>query len=666
MNESNNHDCTEFDQVKAQEEAWIRARRRAAGVDPGQPVTGLALSGGGIRSACFQLGVLQGLSESGWLNRVDYLSSVSGGGYMAGCYQWLKHRGQGAAELFGAPVLNWLRAHAAYLVAGKGVSGTTFAAGLLASALFSLLVMLPILLAGFWLAGLPHSRFFWPAHWHLPGGEVIEGHSGYLLMLVASMACFGLYLLSIPSMALWRAGRRGDLSHQFAPRRFMGRLLQTAIALALVGSLPMVAQLDDALLALAASESWAELGNHIDYALPFATGVWAMTQARMRPRLALFGLSLLLYGLAAFAYHLVFHLEVTAHPLFWGLFAFSLLLGSLAGVNRTSMHGYYMAQLAQAFFYTGHSAVEDVPLAEIKPDTGAPLPLINTTLATLDSKRPLARSRLGESFILSPLFSGSPATGFAHTADFQAGRLTLGEAVTTSGAAVDPDTAQTANRALSILLTLLNFRLGFWVQHPRRAGRHFGRMPFWLIFRELVGRGMNENASSLHLSDGGHFENMGVYELLRRECPLIIAGDAGSDPQTQLSDLGLLMQRAQADFGCRITLDTQALLEADNKLHKACFALGVIRYASGAIGRLLYVKSVMTHHSSTQVTSFSHVDDSFPYDSLVNQFFDERHLDAYRELGRENILMALRALEGASAPQTPDEHGEAVEPAQAV
>ncbi|KEA62157.1 hypothetical protein ADIMK_3818 [Marinobacterium lacunae] len=665
VNEDNANYCRDFDTVASEEQRWIEARRLAAGVDPEQPITGVAFSGGGIRSACFQLGILQGLSESGWLNKVDYLSSVSGGGYMAGCYQWLKHRGEGAHQLFSAPVLNWLRAHAAYLVSGKGVTNATLGAGILASSLFSLLVMLPILLAGFWVAGLPHSRFLWPAHWHLPGGEVIEGHSGYLLMLFASLACFGFYLLSIPTMALWRAGRRGDLTHLFAPRKFMGRLLELAIALALVGSLPMVAQLDDALLALAASENLAGLGKHLDYAIPFITGSLAIAKGRFNPKIAFLGLTLMLYGLAAFAYHLVFHIRVVDHPAFWAVFAFSLLLASLASVNRTSMHSYYLAQLAQAFFYTGKPEIDDMPLSDIAPETGAPLPLVNTTLSTLNSKRPLAHSRMGESFTLTPLYSGCPATGFARTADFQSGRLTLGEAITTSGAAVDPGTAQTSNRALSILLTLINFRLGFWVQHPRRAGDHFGRMPFWLIFKELFAKGMQENASSLHLSDGGHFENLGVYELLRRECPLIIASDAGADPNLQLSDLGLLLQRAHADFGCEVHLNTVNLLSAEQGLSADCFALGHIRYPSGRRGRLLYVKSVLTRQSSTQVICFSKVDPSFPNDGLINQFFDERHLDAYRELGRENIRMALKALESELAVRQ-HTHAETVESAQAV
>ncbi|MBV1788012.1 patatin-like phospholipase family protein [Marinobacterium sp. D7] len=663
---SNPNYSNDFERVKAEELRWIEDRRRAAGVDPEQPVTGLAFSGGGIRSACFQLGILQGLSENGWIDRIDYLSSVSGGGYMAGCYQWLKHRGQGVADLFSAPVLNWLRAHASYMLAGKGASSATLVAGTLASTLFSLFVLLPILLAGLWVAGLPHTRLPWPKHWHLPGADVIYGHSGYLLMLFGALVCFIFFLISVPTMALWRASHGGGLRYQIAVRGIMGRLIGLTIALVLLGSLPMVSQLDDSLLSLAASEQLAGLGSHLDYVIPLITGVWAMAKARMSPKLALFGLTLLLYGMAAFSYHLVFHLHIADYPLFWSWFGLAVCLATLASVNRTSIHSYYLAQLVQAFFYTGKPVAEDMPLADLKPNKGAPLPLINTTLSTVNSNRSLARSRMGDSFALTPLYCGNPATGFAHTAAFQSGRLSLGDAVTTSGAAVDPDTAKTANRALSILLTMLNFRLGFWVQHPRRAGLHQSHMPFWLIFKELFAKGMNETARSVHLSDGGHFENLGVYELLRRECPLIIASDAGADPQNTLSDLGSLLQRSQADFGCHIALDTKALREVQDGVHQSCFALGIIRYRSGHTGRLLYVKSALTTHSSAQVTCFSNIDAGFPNDSTANQFFDERHLDAYRELGRENILMAIKALESEPTIHRLEESRVAAEDALAV
>ena len=81
----------DFADVEHAESAWIRERRAAtASVPPDAPLVGLALSGGGIRSAAFNMGVLQTLAHSGLLARVDYLSSVSGGGYIASCLTWLR------------------------------------------------------------------------------------------------------------------------------------------------------------------------------------------------------------------------------------------------------------------------------------------------------------------------------------------------------------------------------------------------------------------------------------------------------------------------------------------------------------------------------------------------------------------------------------------------
>ena len=48
-------------------------------------LVGLSLSGGGIRSATFSLGVIQALAKHGLLKTVDYLSTVSGGGFIGSC-----------------------------------------------------------------------------------------------------------------------------------------------------------------------------------------------------------------------------------------------------------------------------------------------------------------------------------------------------------------------------------------------------------------------------------------------------------------------------------------------------------------------------------------------------------------------------------------------------
>ncbi|MBB3166883.1 patatin-like phospholipase family protein [Simiduia aestuariiviva] len=640
-----------FDQVNAAEQHWIAKRRKNAGVALDKPALGLAFSGGGIRSACFHLGVLQALQAANKLREVDYLSSVSGGGYIGACFQWLKHHATSAddAPLFNqtagkGSVLDWLRAHGKFLIDGKSVTGVTLLSALLASTLFNLLVVVPLLLGAVWLAGLPHATFSWPSHWHLPGAEIIEGHAGYLLALWLSVCSFGLFLLSIPTMALWRQHNR---HHSFRARRRMGQLLTFSLVTGLIGLLPVAAQLGDAIVGAAEAEALDVWTDHLNYAVPFLSGVAALSRVKARPQFAMFGLTLLLFGLAAAAYHWVFDAGIIDTLGYKISLAVSIILLGLASINRTSMHSYYLAQLCNAFFAPVAGVPErqnDTLLATISPSTGAPLPLINTTLGTRNSPQSLWRARLGASFTLSPLYCGAPATGFAPTSAFQYGRLTLGEAMATSGAAVDPDTAQSANRSLSFLMALLNLRLGFWVRAPRAPRNHWTRMPYWLIGREMFGCGLGEQYQNLHLSDGGHFENLGVYELLRREVPLIISGDAGADPHTSLSDLGLLIQRAEADFNCQISIDVEPLLRAEDGLHDACFATGQIHYASGKTGTLLFVKTLLTLHSSAQVRAFANIDRSFPNDSTDNQFYNEQHFDAYRRLGFENMQSALAAL----------------------
>ena len=68
------------------EKAYVEMRREAAGLAKEGAHLGLAFSGGGLRSATINLGVLQGLQEKGLLRKVDYLSCVSGGSYIGSWY----------------------------------------------------------------------------------------------------------------------------------------------------------------------------------------------------------------------------------------------------------------------------------------------------------------------------------------------------------------------------------------------------------------------------------------------------------------------------------------------------------------------------------------------------------------------------------------------------
>ena len=146
----NDKNPTIFAQVLPDELACInrsRARRNVHANSVAGNLTGLAFSGGGIRSATFNLGILQALAEKGLLRKFDYLSTVSGGGYVGSWLAALTHRLTKERKLnfdevektlcpckyepdkrAEPTVLHWLRLYSNYLTPRKGaISGDTWA-----------------------------------------------------------------------------------------------------------------------------------------------------------------------------------------------------------------------------------------------------------------------------------------------------------------------------------------------------------------------------------------------------------------------------------------------------------------------------------------------------------------------------------------------------------
>src|SRR4029077_781507 len=92
--------------------------------------------------------------------------------------------------------------------------------------------------------------------------------------------------------------------------------------------------------------------------------------------------------------------------------------------------------------------------------------------------------------------------------------------------------------------------------NPRFGHQRDPLRPWWWVFiaREMLGIGLDETRRHVHLSDGGGFENLGLYELIRRRVRYLIVTDAGADPQTTLGDLGQAIERVRVDFGAEIDL----------------------------------------------------------------------------------------------------------------
>jgi hypothetical protein len=649
--------AADFGPVHRAELEWIAHRRHAANLpDPADDTVGLAFSGGGIRSATFNLGVLQALERADLLRHVDYLSSVSGGGYAASCYTWLRARlgrvpagGVFAARVAGdGSVLDWLRGHASFLVSHRGFSLWTLIASILAATFVNVLVLGPLLLGmvdAMTLAWLPLK---WPSWLVLPGGHVPVAHHGFLLLLFGGVLC----LAAFPVVAIvfaFVAGieRRDDLARIDRLRVLMGRLIVFGLGLIAVGLIPVADTFGEMAGYLASSRYADEAGKHATYLTPLLGGLASMWMDRRRSgdnsgRLTTIGLSLVVYALLILCYHLAVHGAWLRSPVFLGFLLLSLLLAMSCSINRVSIHAYYRARLCEAFMPdvgdTGEQEPGRFDLGQVGPQHGAPLPLINTTLNTTSSRDPKLRSREGTSCFFSPIHYGSTDTGFRRMDACTAGAMTLSNAFTTSGAAIDPDMVETRARSVSFLMALFNVRLGYWTANPRFADRRAPPAPRWWIFiaREMLGIGLDEKHRHVHLSDGGGFENLGIYELIRRRVRYLVVTDAGADPQTTLSDLGRAIERVRVDFGAEIAIDADRLYrQRDDALAQSPFVIGSIRYDDGSIGQILYIKPVLCAGLSADIYAWWRAHPAFPDEPTSQQFFSEAQFEAYRALGQQ-------------------------------
>lgn len=652
----------DFESIREAEKEWIVERRAAAGLPPiTDDLVGLAFSGGGIRSATFNLGVLQALEKSDVLRHVDVLSSVSGGGYAASCYHWLRANADmpQSGSMFdaqvkgGGTVLDWLRAHGKYLIAQRGFSIWTLLASILASTFVNLLVILPPLLMVVYALTLGWLPASWLAEM-LPQERALQGHHGFLLLLLAGMLCLAL----IPFFAVAFALLAGvDRFHSAARvdrwRVAMGRLLCFGLALLALGSIPLAARLGEFAAHYFSMHSLRGIGMHMSYLAPVLGGRGSFVFDRRRggkgrSKLASVGLALVVYGLLILCYHLAAHDAWMRSSLFAVLLVASLLLAVFCNLNRVSIHAYYRGRLGNAFLPVlgDNPAIHPDRFAmdALDPRHGAPLALINTTLNTTSSHNETLRSREGASFFLSPLFCGSSATGWRRSNRWQGGRMTLANAFTISGAAIDPDMVDTRARPVSFLMALLNVRLGFWANNPRWVGSASPFLPWWWIFigREMSGFGLDENRGHVHLSDGGGFENLGIYELIRRRVRYLIVTDAGADPDTTLSDLGRAIERARVDFGARIRIDADRLFHQRNDaLMQQPYAIGTIHYADGSTGEILYIKPKLCMDLSADIYAYWRAHPAFPDEPTSEQFFGETQFEAYRALGQQIMQRLL-------------------------
>ncbi|MDY6992352.1 MAG: hypothetical protein SVR94_07070 [Pseudomonadota bacterium] len=194
------------------------------------------------------------------------------------------------------------------------------------------------------------------------------------------------------------------------------------------------------------------------------------------------------------------------------------------------------------------------------------------------------------------------------------------------------------NPILAIFTTLLNMRLNIWMANPRRSRPP--RFIFWLRYylKELTRQGSEADAL-VNLSDGAHHENLGIYPLLRRRCRIIIASDAGSDPQFQMEDLANLQRKARIDLGIEIKFKdiNKIFPDVNQKEHysQASFMIGDIHYPDqDAVGKLIYMKTALIGREPEDLLAYRRKNPDFPDQTTADQFFDEEQFESYRKLGQ--------------------------------
>jgi hypothetical protein len=219
---------------------------------------------------------------------------------------------------------------------------------------------------------------------------------------------------------------------------------------------------------------------------------------------------------------------------------------------------------------------------------------------------------------------------------------------------------------VAFLMALFNVRLGWWLANPRgdnadyaRTKPRFALRPF---FMEMFGL-TSETERWVYLTDGGHFENLGLYEMVRRRCRVIVVSDAGCDPDYSFDDLGNALRKIWIDLGVRIDLHGLDLLKKRFKERPSpaeaapYWAIGDIRYSEAdegdsEDGLLLYFKSGLHGTEPMSVLSYAIAHGTFPHESTLNQFFSESQFESYRALGYEIADRAFKSGGGLAVDAT--------------
>lgn len=628
---------TNRSELSREEKRRVEDRRRYYDIDSKEWAAGLALSGGGIRSATFAMGVMVALSKRGLLQQFDYLSTVSGGGYAGSLITQLLgvkasgsnlglrrtelpfQRNEGESE-----ILQRFRQGANYL---SGLAWERFTLGIAQAQ--GIFINLFILLSFISLIAFVDYflRFLIP--------DLVWNK----LALFSSILLSALFL-GIPLMRGWRGRALASEA------RWMASVGAVLLAPPLWVALGGVHSVFDALLATFHSSRQPAIGQLIVAWTVFGSLLVVIAAAFTRIALSrpiiLSTLSVIALTLAeAIAYH-QFQIAGTILAVCFVFFfvALGIALCAALDVNSTSLHNFYRTKLAKAFLFNADCReVQPIKLSEI---AHAPsfFPILNCALNVPGSTNPRTRGRHADVMSFTPVSAGASLIGHSAIADWEEANpsLDLATAMALSGAAISPQMGLKTSRYGSFWLTVLNLRLGAWLKNPKATNQTRPRPNGAYLLDELLATA-DETKTYVQISDGGHIENLGVYELLRRRCRFIVAVDGEHDEMMTFHGLTNLQRLAYIDFGITIEANLDDLRLGSEGLSRSHFRFCRIRYPlkehdqHEEIGYLVYLKLSLTGNEGEFIRRLKSDEPSFPHHPTANQFFTEVQFEAYRALG---------------------------------
>jgi hypothetical protein len=398
-----------------------------------------------------------------------------------------------------------------------------------------------------------------------------------------------------------------------------------------------------------------------------------------------------------------------APPAWHGVVAFCVTLAivlvvaavasKFVNINRFSLHALYRNRLIRAFLgasnhvrhpdlFTGFDEDDNIRMYDLWPaetakdgsalvdrDNWRPFHVVNMALNAVSAVNLAWQERKAMPFTATALHAGCSYVGYRAMATYADSQgMSVGTALAISGAAASPNMGYHSSPSLSVLMTLLNVRLGWWLGNPGSPGNQGdayklegpAQAAVPLVY-EMLGR-TTADWKYVYLSDGGHFENLGLYEMVRRRCRFIVISDAGCDPKFEFEDLGNAVRKIAIDLN--VPIHFHGLSALRNRAEAGVtyqgylppfHAVGTIDYATAdgpgsKSGVILYLKPCFHGNriGNVGVRNYASLHPAFPHEPTGDQFFSESQFESYRALGFEMMDRVLcQALMNSKLPPSP-------------